>query len=175
MPAGLTLVQWSYVAQVVIAVSAALALVGAAAQLLNSRANARRVRAYEYADRFNNPEWTTRASRYRDYWGKHDYQHFKKLKRVQANELLILPNVIEEIAALYHRKLIDRDVAAEVLGLYVEELWTTSLPFVSALRAEHGPDLFSDWEHMQRDTPVRKLKAKKKMDCRRAWHRLLRG
>jgi hypothetical protein len=170
----LTLHQWADIAQYAIAIAAYLALLGALTQILLSRADARRTRAYEYSDRFNKPSMRRRAARYREYFEDkpHSYKDFKKEKRVKRNELMLLPNVIEEVAALYHRKLIDRDVAAETLGPYVENLWEASLPFVSALRAER-PGTFCDWEEMQRDTPGRRLKANEKIARRRLRRKLL--
>jgi hypothetical protein len=177
MHVGLTLDQWGDIAQIAIAISAALALIVAAIELWRSRANARRVRAYEYSDRFNQPEMRRRAGEYREYFEdqKRTYDDFVALKRTERNELTLLPNLIEEVAALYVRKLIDRYVAAETLGPYVEELWEVSKVFAMRVRADQGPACFVDWESMVEDTPGRRAKANAKMARRRAWRKLVRG
>jgi hypothetical protein len=175
MMAGLALDQWSDIAQCVIAIAAVLALGGAIVQIRSASRNARRVRAYEYADRFNRPEMRRRAGEWREYLEAHTYDDFKKLSWVERNELLLLANVIEEIAAMYHRRVVDRDVAAEAVGVYVEALWEVSQTFIVAARADKGPKIFCDWEAMVADTPARKLKADKKIARRRLWRKLLRG
>lgn len=177
MPTGLALHQWADIAQFVIALAAALALLVAAVELSRSRANSRRVRAYQYSDRFNQLDMRRMAAEYRKYFEdeKHTYDDFMALDRVRRNELLMLPNLIEEVAALYHRKLIDRDVSAEVLGVYVEELWTGSREFVMAARIKRRRDVFEEWERMVEDTPVRKANVDRRMARRRAWRKLISG
>jgi hypothetical protein len=177
MVVGLTLDGWADIAQIVIAVSAALAVFVAVIELWRSRANARRVRAYEYSDRFNQPDMRRRAGEYREYFGdaKSTYDDYMLLKRTERNELMLLPNLIEEVAALYVRKLIDRYVAAETLGPYIEELWEVTKAFAMRVRADQVPECFIDWESMVEDTPGRRAKANAKMARRRAWRKLVRG
>jgi len=67
-----------------------------------------------------------------------------------------MANLIEEVAFLYNRNLLDRDVAADILGAYVERLWGVSGSLVTEVRAKEGrPTFFSEWEEMQADTPGR--------------------
>lgn len=172
---GLSLEQWGNIAQFVIAIAGALAIVGAWLQIRSNRANARRVRVYEYADRLNRPNLVRRMARYSDFLEKHDYAHYKTLSRVRRAELLILPNLFEEIAALYHRGLLDRDVASEALGFWIELMWDESYGFISEMRAERGPRVYCDWEAMRADTPARKSKADRKITRKHARRRLLRG
>lgn len=174
--AALALYAWADVAQFVIAIAGGLALLGAAAQVRLSRANARRARVYEYADRFNEREMLRLSALYIDAWKNSSYEEFKALDRADRSESLMLPNLIEEVAFLYNRKLLDRDVAAEILGIYVERLWSVSIPLVTELRREkNNPSVYAEWEEMQRDTPTRQLKAVRKAERRRAWRRLRRG
>jgi hypothetical protein len=175
MPAGLALDQWSDVAQCVIAVAAVLALIGAVVQIRSANRNARRVRAYEYADRFNRPEMRRSAGEWREYLEAHTYDDFKNLRWVERNERLLLANVIEEVAAMYHRRVVDRDVAAEAVGVYVEGLWEVSKTFIAEARSDKGPNIFCDWEAMVADTPARKLKADRRIARRRLWRKLLHG
>jgi hypothetical protein len=177
MSVGLALGQWGDIAQFVIAITAGLALVVAGVELWRSRTNARRVRAYQYSDRLNQLEMRRMAGEYRKFFEdeKHTFEDFMALDRVRRNELLMLPNLIEEIAALYHRKLIDRNVAAEVVGVYVEQLWTASKAFIIELRSAYGSSAFDEWERMAQDTAGRKLKVDRKITRRRAIRMLVRG
>jgi hypothetical protein len=169
MVAALSLDGWGSIAQLVIAVSGLVALVGAGAQLRLSRANALRSRVYEYADRFNTQEMLQRSTRYKAYWEKHSYTDFKSLDDAQQLDWLMLPNLIEEIAFLYNRKLLDRDVAAELLGVYVERLWEASQPLIGDIRqAEGRPTIFREWGQMQEDTPGRRRRAIRRDERRRA-------
>jgi hypothetical protein len=57
--------QWADIAQFVIAGAAAVAVIVATVELWRSRTNARRVRAYQYSDRFNQLEMRRMAGEYR--------------------------------------------------------------------------------------------------------------
>jgi hypothetical protein len=59
----LSLDGWGDIAQFVIAIGGVSALAGAFGQLRLSRANARRGRVYEYADRFNDPDLLRASAR----------------------------------------------------------------------------------------------------------------
>ncbi len=173
---ALSLTGWADIAQLVIAIAGGLALGFAAVQVGISRTHARRARVYDYADRFNQPEILKAGAVYRDYWESHSHKDFKALDRAARLELLMLPNLIEEVAFLYNRKLLDRNVAAELLGVYVERLWVVSHPLVFDERRERNhPGLYSEWEEMQRDTPSRQLAGIRRAKRRRARRMLLRG
>jgi hypothetical protein len=172
----LSLDGWGNIAQFVIAIGGVLALIGAFAQLRLSRANARRGRVYEYADRINSPKILRASGRYREYWKSHSFEDFSSLDLAEQLECLMLPNLIEEVAVLYNRNLLDRDIAAQLLGTYVEMLWKASIPLVSEVRRkESRATIYSEWEEMQDDTPSRTTKANRKTERRRARRRLFRG
>jgi hypothetical protein len=166
----LSLDGWGAIAQFVIAVAAVIALLGAFAQLRLARANARRSRVYEYVDRFNETKTLRASAKYRLYWKDHTYEDFNALPLPDQLVCMMLPNLIEEVAFLYNRNLLDRNVAAELLGVYVERLWEASIPLVDEARADEvRPTLFTEWEEMQRDTPSRK----KRSEWRRTRRQLL--
>jgi hypothetical protein len=159
----LSLSGWEDIAQFVIAIAACIALLGAFAQLRLARANARRGRVYEYADRFNEVRTLRASAAYRIYWEQNTYADYDALKLPEQLECMRLPNLIEEVAFLYNRNLLDRNVAAELLGVYVERLWEASAPLIDAARdAEKRSSVFSEWEEMQRDTPARKERAQRR-------------
>jgi hypothetical protein len=137
--ATLSLDGWGDIAQFVIAIAALLALLGAVAQVKAVRSTARRARAYEYSDRFNRPETILMSARYTEFWEHNSYEDFAALPREDRSEWLVLPNLIEEAAAMYNRNLVDRDVTAEVLGPLAEAMWTRSIPLVVGSRKSRKP------------------------------------
>lgn len=162
---ALSLNGWGDIAQFVIAIGGVLALIGAFAQLRLSRANARRGRVYEYADRFNDPSLLRASADYRKYWKDHTYADFDSLDLADQLPSLMLPNLIEEVAVLYNRNLLDRNLAAQLLGIYVEVLWQASVPLVGEVRQkEDRSTIYSEWEEMQDDTPGRRTKANRKTE-----------
>lgn len=153
MLAVLSLNGWADIAQYVIAISAVVALVGAAAQLRISHNQARRERVYAYADALNQLDLLMATEKHRENWITWSAEDFKQLTDHQQAEQIRLPNLVEEIAYLYNQKVLDRRVAAELLGVYVEKLWIASKDLVEELRiSEKRPRLFVDWEAMQNDT-----------------------
>jgi hypothetical protein len=173
---GLALHQWGDIAQLAIAGTAFLALGVAARQLRHSRANERRGRAYDYADCFNRPEILRATAEYKLYWQSHTFAQFLEEDPVRRVELNIVPNLMEEVASLYNRKLIDRTIAAQLVGVYTVKLWEVSAPHVSDRRTHNNdPHLYAEWEEMQRDTPTRQAKADRRADRRRARKQLFHG
>jgi hypothetical protein len=176
MVAVLSLDGWGDIAQFVIAIAGALALLGAFAQLRLSRANARRARVYEYADRFTDSEMLRASGEYVEYWESHTFAEFAALSLVEQLDRLMMPNLIEEVAFLYNRNLLDRNVAADLLGFYVERLWDVSSSLVSEVRRkENRTTFYSEWEEMQDDTRARSTINSHRTERRRAWRKLLFG
>jgi hypothetical protein len=172
--ASLSLAALGNIAQIVIAGASVSALFGAVTQIAVTRANARRARAYDYADRFNQPEIISLTARYTDYWDKHSFEDFSALSRQTRSKLLVIPNLIEEVAAAYNRNLIDRNVAAQMLGLLAEAMWERSRPLVEGTRKERDKWIYAEWEEMQKDTLQRRMAARRKTERRIARRRLLR-
>lgn len=164
----LSLNGWGDIAQFVIAITAVAALFGAFAQLRLNRASGRRGRVYEYADRFNDPDLLRASARYREYWKANTFADFSSLDLADQLEYLMLPNLIEEVATLYNRNVLDRNLAAQLLGVYVEVLWEASSPLVGEVRLEEDrATIYSEWEAMQNDTPSRRAKANDETERRR--------
>ncbi len=149
----LSLQGWGDIAQFVLALSGVAALGGAYAQIRTSQATARRARVYDYADLLNGLELLRATAKHSEQWPKWTAADFKALPNIEQLEWMRLPNIVEEIAVLYKRGMLDRDVAAELLGVYVERLWKSSEKVIRELReAEQRPRIFIDWEQMQSDT-----------------------
>lgn len=153
MPAVLSLSGWADIAQYVLAITAVVAIFGAAAQLRITHHQARRERVFAYADALNQLDLLRATVEHQDKWSKWTVDDLKKLTGLEQAEQMRLPNLVEEIAYLYNRRVLDRGVAAELLGVYVEGLWIASERLVAELRiSEKRPRVFVDWEAMQADT-----------------------
>lgn len=164
------------IAQIVIAITGVVAFFGAALQIHLTRLNARRARVYTYAERLKQAETLEAAAKWREYWKTHSFSDWAELPISERAEWLSLVNLIEEMAALYDRKLVDREVLAETLGVHIEGLWTDCVAYVAGARAHHSnPWLFDYWEQMQAHTPTRRAKAKRRLTRRRRLRELVRG
>jgi hypothetical protein len=168
MDVALSLQQWGNIAQLAVAVVALIAFAGAVWQILSSNANAKRVRTYEYADHIGQQEMRHLAAAYRRYFEdeKHTYDDFLTLNRARRNDLLALPNLIEQAAGLYHRKLLNRDVAAELLGAYCEALWSAGESFLKSVQDKQGENRFWAWEAMISDARLRQARGEAKLKGR---------
>lgn len=174
MVAVLSLDGWGDIAQFVIAIGGVGALIGVYLQLRLGHATSRRARVYEYADRFTKPEMLRASAEYVEYWESHTFADFDAMSLADQLEHLMMPNLIEEVAFLYNRNLLDRDVAADLLGFYVERLWNASIPLVSEVRSkENRATFYSEWEEMQADTPGRSARNLRKRQRRVAWRKYL--
>jgi hypothetical protein len=150
---GLSLAGLGDIAQAVLAGIAFAALVGAIAQLRVSHNAARRTRVYDYADMLGRPEWEAETVRCQEELPKFTAGTFEALPLADQYAWLRLPNLIEEIAYLYNCGVLDRDVAAELVGVYVERLWAACSTLLRELRVVEGrPRVFIEWERMQGDT-----------------------
>jgi hypothetical protein len=149
---ALALRDWGDIAQLVIAGTALVALIVGGAQLLVARKTAQRERVWSYQEQVNRLTFRRRSVRYREYWESHTYAQYDSEGRLEKNEKLMLPNLMEEVGSLYNRRLLDKKVAAQTLGIYVEELWCASTPFIEGLRHTHDKRAFCEWEKMQDDT-----------------------
>ena len=156
MVAVLSLNGWGDIAQFVIAVGGVGALIGVYLQLRLGHATSRRARVYDYADCFNKREMLRASAEYVEYWKSHTFAEFDAMSLADQLEHLMMANLIEEVAVLYNRNLLDRNLAAQLLGVYVEVLWQASIPLVSEVRQqENRSTIYSEWEEMQADTPGR--------------------
>jgi hypothetical protein len=173
---GLSLKEWSYAAQLIIAGAGALAVLGAAAQVITGRNQAKRERAFAYADRFNQLEIIAITAEYADFWKTRSYAEFIKLPPEHRSRLLVVPNLIEEMAMTYNANLLDRNAAAQMVGVLAESTWTASGNLVASARQDrHNDWIYAEWEEMQKDTARRRLAGRPKIVRRRARRRLFRG
>jgi hypothetical protein len=149
----LSMAQWADIAQYALAGAALIAICVAYFEIRVSRAAASRQRVYDYADTFNQLEFLRAAVELKETWSTWKLDVLLALPPVQQSEGMRLPNLIEEVAHLYNTEALDRDVAAELLGVYVEKLWQACEGIIREYRVhEDNSRLFVDWEKMQNDT-----------------------
>jgi hypothetical protein len=148
-----TLHGWADFAQIILAGTAAAALIGAYAELRISRAASRRKRVFEYRDALNTPDLLQATGRHMTQWPQWTIEDFVALPVDEQLTWLRLPNIVEQFAFLYNRNMVDQRVAAEHMGVYGERLWKASEHLVRGLRTVEGrPRIFVEWERMQGDT-----------------------
>jgi hypothetical protein len=98
-------------------------------------------------------EWAAETVRCHEEFPQFTAETFDALPPAEQLGWLRLPNLIEEIAYLYNCGVLDRDVAAELVGVYVERLWASCAKLLRELRVAEGrPRVFIEWERMQADT-----------------------
>jgi hypothetical protein len=100
---------------------------------------------------------------------------FEGLEPRERAQILVVPNLIEEIGALYNRRRLDRDVVALALGVMVELLWVECQALVKGGQADRGEWVYSEWAEMQADTRERRERAHNKIRRRRTWKNLMSG
>lgn len=163
------------VAQIVLAGAAVLALIGAAIQIRVQRSIAKRQLAYEYLGRFSSRDVLELSSEFRVFWKAKTYTDFDVLGPEERSQMLVVPNLIEELGSLYNRRRLDRDVVALALGVLVELLWEEGQALIRGGKADRGEWVYCEWAEMQADTRLRRDRAHDKIRRRRAWKTLLFG
>jgi hypothetical protein len=137
------------IAQIVLAAAGVAALIGAYVQIRVSR----RSRVYEYADSLNSLEIIHATAEHKAKWPTWTTADIAHLSEREQLECMRLPNFIEQIGHVYNRGVLDRGLAAELLGPYVERMWSVSWRLIGELRvSEKRPRIFTDWQRMQDET-----------------------
>lgn len=100
MSVALSLAGWADIAQYVIAISAVVALAGAAAQLRISHHQARRERVFAYADLLNTLDNLRATAEHQERWSQWTATELNAFTEGEQAEQMRLPNMVEEIACL---------------------------------------------------------------------------
>jgi len=160
MVSALSLDGWGNIAQFRDRHCRAMALGFAAVEVRISRANTRRARVYDYADRFNQPEILRAGAHYRDYWGKPFLRRFRCPRPRGAPRIADAPEPdrggsvpLQQASARPERR--SRVVGNLCRATMAGEYPTCERPPAGRRQAN---DLLR-WEEMQHDTPGRKMKA----------------
>ncbi len=157
MLAVLSLGGWAAIAQYVFTGTAVGALFAAVWQLRQNANNAARDRAHAYVDRITSRGSLDEWQDIQEYWRFHSYTDFQRLPVRQQVAMLRLPNLIEEVGTVYNKDGLDRNLASELLGVYIEVLWESAEQFVRDMRSvDERTKAFDEWERMQIDTRARR-------------------
>ena len=132
-------------------------------------AQRRRARVYTYAERLQQAETLEAAAEWREYWKTHRFSDWAELPISERPEWLSLVNLVEEVAALYDRKLDDREVSAprpsaSTLRGCRRTSWPMSLV---PQRRRRSPSLFDYCERCPHRSPTRRTKAEHRLTRRR--------
>jgi hypothetical protein len=148
------LANWADIAQIVLAAIAALALAGAAAQILLARAATRQTLTYNYTERFANPEMRSYIRSTQELFALGDktadekWREFKSWPGERRLEALVLPNLLEEMAGMYNRRILHRQATKDFFGYTALRLWTSGEWLVKRMREESNPNYYIQWEQM---------------------------
>lgn len=160
-------------AQIATAAIACLALLGAVIQIRLARAATRRNLAYEYFKRFNDPtmhRYRVCATEFLNVKGPREAAHWDQwrsrgLTQTKRLEIVLVLNFFEELAGMYNRKLVDRDVVCEAFYAYSTEEWDKAWWFIERC-CRTAPRTMDQWRRMNSD-----FSARTKPRNRWAWSR----
>jgi hypothetical protein len=153
---ALDLAGWEAVAQLVLAVTAFVALIGAFVQILTSRSATRQTLTYNFTERFSRPElipylrltnelFTERTLNEND---RYDwYQGWSYENKLAA---LVVPNLIEELAGMYNQGLLHKGIAKDYFGETARELWSEGWWFIKRFR-DTDQNFYAQWLLMLKD------------------------
>lgn len=166
---------WS---QIVTAAAAVVALAYAGFQIRVTRGIARRELVYNYFEKFSEAEMIKLISDTRNFWQVEPrrqgerWREFNQKDREKRGMLVLLPNLLEEVASLYNGNLLDKDVTAKTLGAAAEAYWVEAQWFVERARAQRdNPRVYAEWERMVQDTPRRRQRLSEREARRLRWRR----
>jgi hypothetical protein len=141
------------ISQIVLALIAALALIGAAAQALVTRSATRQTLTYNYTHRFADPtlipfrQKTTDLFSVKGTTEDERWQAFRESSLTEQVEALVLPNLVEELAGMYNHKLLNRKIAKDFFGFTAHQLWSEGWWFTQRSR-EYYAEYYTQWEKM---------------------------
>lgn len=154
--AYLHLVDLASIAQIVLAGIAALALIGAFAQVLLTRSDTRQTLTYNYTDRFADPALIPFRQKTSDLFVLDEtsedekWEIYRQWSVEDKVEALVLPNLVEELAGMYNNGLLNKKIVEDFFGFTANELWNDGWWFIRRSRETYAA-YYSQWEKMLRD------------------------
>lgn len=156
--AGLKLEDWADISQIVVAVIAALALLGAVVQIMQARSAARETLTYNFTHRFSHPEFLPYHQKTNDLFDFEEgegtanqqwdlYESWSVEEKVAA---LLVPNLIEEMAGMYNKDLLQKQIARDFFGYSALTFWRAGWWFIKRSR-ESNPEYYRQWQTMLED------------------------
>ena len=172
---GPSLQGWADIAQLVLAGAAVLALVGAYVQIRVMRGVHKRQLSYEYVRMVRSNDVLKLTKNYRTFWKTKKWADYSALTGPEQADLLVFPNLIEELAGQYNRKRIDREVIALSIGPLIEEGWAGTQEFIKGAQVTRSRWAYCEWQEMQLDTVARRRRAHTRIQRRRSRKNLFFG
>jgi hypothetical protein len=148
------------ISQIVLALIAALALIGAVAQALLTRSDTRQTLTYNYTHRFSDPALIPYRQKTADLLavkeGEEDarWDVFRRMSLADQLAVLVLPNLVEELAGMYNNNLLNKKIAKDFFGFTAYRLWEEGWWFTQRARRTYA-DYYAQWEKMLRDMGYR--------------------
>ncbi len=149
----LHLTDWAAIAQIVLAVTALLALVGAAIQIKVARSASREALTYNYTQRFATPELlpfherTDKLFRLDGVSAKKSYKRFQRWDYEDKLAALLVPNLFEELAGMYNQGLLHKGITKDFFGATALDVWKRGYWFIDLSR-KSNPKYYEQWQLM---------------------------
>lgn len=151
IPVALTLSHAVDAAQIGLVIVALLALGGAIWQSLLARRSAREALTYNYFPRFAAAEIGRSLDKLQQIMGDDDGERwacFVGLSFTERFEVLVAPNLCEELGGVYKHGMVEGDVVKTAFGHTAAILWREFDWFVNHMRRGGDIDVYKDWEAM---------------------------
>lgn len=157
------------------AVIALFALGGAVLQLWYTRKTTRETRAHQYLKRYDDPQllpYIEKSHRFigpRDVSGEVLVAEWDVMPFRDRLDAAVFPNFWEELAGMYNRKLVDRDIIDAYFGDAALDYWKRTTWLAEHMRANDDsrvstddPGIYQEWETMCATIRSRREKRRKK-------------
>lgn len=150
----MSLANWADIAQIVLALAALGALIGAIVQIHAAKTASRVAITYNCTERFSE---TTRKHLTDAYdlfvlggeTAEDRFKDFLEWEPPRQLDALLVPNLIEEIAGMYNHDLLHKLIAKDFFGVLASDMWQLGSWFINLYR-DHTEDVnfYRQWELM---------------------------
>lgn len=150
----LNLAAWAAIAQIVLALTALGALIGAVIQIHAAKTASQVAITYNYTERFSE---TTRKH-LTDAYGlfvlggetaDERFEDFLEWEPPRQLDALVVPNLIEEIAGMHNNNLLHKPIARDFFGVLASEMWQLGSWFIGRYRSHtEDKNFYRQWELM---------------------------
>jgi hypothetical protein len=150
----LNLVAWAAIAQIVLALSALGALIGAIVQIHAAKTASRVAITYNYTERFSETTRTHLTAAYDLFvlggeTAEERFTDFLEWDPPQQLDALVVSNLIEEIAGMYNNNLLHKPIAGDFFGVLAAEMWQLGSWFIGLYRSRaDDTNFYRQWELM---------------------------
>jgi hypothetical protein len=146
----LHLADWASIAQIVLAITAVLALAGAIWQTHASGSATRASITFGFTTRFSSPEFLPYIGKTMELVkpskdsAEVRFAAFHEMDREEQLAALVVPNLIEELAGMYNRGLLNKKITKDYFGDFARDLWVSGSWLFGSWR-EKDQEFFAQW------------------------------